>query len=128
MTKRENIMVVSGDFDPISYNQFNILKTCRSHCDWLIVGVHSDPYMEVFRGFKTYTYEQRKEMIEALPFVDEVFAFNDADGTSCSLLKLIKICYPNSIITFVSHAENYKDLPESKVRGIKFQTVKTELN
>jgi cytidyltransferase-like protein len=124
MTKKESITVVTGDFDPITYNQFQILKNCKTKCDWLIVGVHSDVFMEIYRGVQTYTYEQRMEMIESLPFVDEVFTFNDMDGTSCNLLKLIKMCYPQSNITYVSYTDNIKELPESKIRGIKFETIK----
>lgn len=128
MIKKESITVVSGNFDPITYDQFNILKTCKEKSDWIVVGLHSDLYMEIYKGVQTYTYDQRKEMLEALPFVDEVFTFNDTDGTSCNLLKLVKMCYPNSNITFVSYTGNIKELPEYKIRGIKFETINKEIN
>ena len=120
---KEKIIVVSGEFDPISYNEFKLLKTCKSKCDWLVVGVHSDAYRKVLRnGFKN-THEQRKEVIESFPFVDEVFTFNDMDGSSCNLLKLIKMCYPMSNIIYVSQTD-MTNMPETRIRGITFETIK----
>lgn len=121
MTKKENIIVVSGEFDPITYNDFRLLGTCKSKADWLIVGIHSDAFMDLCRGGHKNTYEQRKEMVESFPFVDEVFAFNDIDGTSCNLLKLIKLCYPASNIIYVSET-NMQNMPEARIRGITFTT------
>ena len=121
MTKKENIIVVSGEFDFITYNDFKLLKTCKSKCDWLVVGVHSDSYMELCRSGAKNTFEQRKEFVESFPFVDEVFTFNDFDGTSCNLLKLIKLCYPASNITYVSES-NMQNMPEARIRGITFTT------
>ena len=55
--------------------------------------------------------------------VDEVFTFNDSDGTVCQLLKLVKICYPHADITYVSN-EDMDNMPEKKIRGITFETLK----
>lgn len=121
MTVKESIFVVSGEFDPITYNEFKLLKTCKSKCDLLMVGIHSDAYMKLRYGGSKNTYEQRKEVVKSFPFVDEVFAFNDMDGTSCNLLKLIKMCYPQSIITYVSEKDMH-NMPESRIRGITFTT------
>ena len=120
---KEKIIVVSGEFDPISYNEFKLLKKCKSKCDWLVVGVHSDAYMKLLRDGSKNTQEQRMELIESYPFVDEVFKFNDADGTSCNLLKLIKMCYPMSNIIYVSQTD-MTNMPESRIRGITFETIK----
>jgi cytidyltransferase-like protein len=121
MTKKESIIVVSGEFDPLTYNDFKLLKTCKSKCDLLIVGIHSDAFMHLRYGSFNNNYEQRKEVISSFPFVDETFAFNDLDGTSCNLLKLVKMCYPASIITFVSEMDMH-NMPESRIRGVTFTT------
>jgi glycerol-3-phosphate cytidylyltransferase-like family protein len=69
------------------------------------------------------TYETRREIIKSLKYVDEVFTFNDSDGTVCQLLKIIKICYPNADITYISQ-EDMHNMPETKIRGITFETMK----
>jgi glycerol-3-phosphate cytidylyltransferase-like family protein len=120
---KERIIVISGEFDPPSYNEFKLLKKCKSMCDWLVVGVHSDAYMKLLRNGYKNTLDQRKEVVESFPFVDEVFTFNDMDGTSCNLLKLIKMCYPMSNIIYVSQTD-MTNMPESRIRGITFETIK----
>jgi glycerol-3-phosphate cytidylyltransferase-like family protein len=123
MILRENIIVLSGEFDPVTYGDFALMKTCKTKCNWLIVGIHSDSYMELCHGGFKNNFEQRKEVVESFPFVDEVFTFNDFDGTSCNLLKLVKLCYPMSNIIFVSKT-NMQNMPESRIRGITFTTYK----
>jgi glycerol-3-phosphate cytidylyltransferase-like family protein len=68
-------------------------------------------------------YETRREIIKSLKYVDEVFTFNDSDGTVCQLLKLVKICYPYTDITYISQ-EDMHNMPETKIKGITFETMK----
>jgi glycerol-3-phosphate cytidylyltransferase-like family protein len=68
-------------------------------------------------------YETRREIIKSLKYVDEVFTFNDSDGTVCQLLKLVKICYPQADITYISQ-EDMHNMPETKIKGITFETMK----
>lgn len=125
MNKREKIIVTSGEFDFLDYGVIQYLNTCKSKGDWLVVGIHTDMYMEFCRdGFKN-NYDQRLEMVESLKCVDEVFRFNDGDGTVCNLLKLVKHCYPMSDITYISDID-MKNMPETKIRGITFEVLKQE--
>jgi glycerol-3-phosphate cytidylyltransferase-like family protein len=123
MIKREKIVVVCGEFDPISYNDLKFLRKARHLGHWLIVGVHSDLWMKWCRDGSNQDYEERRTIIESMNFVDEVFRFNDSDGTVCNLLKLVKYCYPLSDITYVTQ-DDMHDGPELKIRGIKFETIK----
>jgi predicted RNA-binding protein with PUA-like domain len=68
-------------------------------------------------------YQARRNIIQNLKCVDEVFTFNDSDGTVCQLLKIVKICYPHSDITYISE-EDMHNMPETKIRGITFETMK----
>ena len=119
MKKRERIIIVCGVFDPLSLEDLHFLKACKNNGDWLIVGVHSDWWMGIAQGGSMQSYETRKEIIQELKCVDEVLDFNDSDGTICQLLRLVKILYPNSDITYVSDFDMMNQ-PESKIRGITF--------
>jgi glycerol-3-phosphate cytidylyltransferase-like family protein len=125
MKKRERIVVTSGEFDSFEYYDLRFLQVAKSVGDWLIVGIHSDMFMEYCHGGMKYPFEARKELIESLSCVDEVFRFNDGDGTVCNLLKLVKECYPMADITYVSDVD-MQDMPETKIRGIKFKVLKQE--
>jgi hypothetical protein len=61
--------------------------------------------------------------MQNIKLVDEIFSFNDSDGTVCQLLKIIKICYPEADITYVSN-EDMHNMPETKIRGITFERLK----
>lgn len=123
MTKKEKIIVTCGEFDPLSFSDYRFLKKCKSKGNWLIVGVHSDWWMEWCRGGTSSNYESRRELVSNLKCVDEVLTFNDTDGTVCQLLKIIKMCYPDASITYVSNTDMHNQ-PETKIRGINFETMK----
>jgi glycerol-3-phosphate cytidylyltransferase-like family protein len=123
MIEKDKIIVTSGSFDPLSLEELNFLKKCRRKGDWLIVGIHSDWWMLWAQGGFVHNYDTRKEIITSLRCVDEVFSFNDTDGTIAQLLKLTMICYPNAAVTYVSGA-NLNNTPEFKFRGINFETIK----
>jgi hypothetical protein len=122
MTK-DKIIVTAGEFDPLTLKDLIFLQKCKKKGDWLIVGVHSDMWMQLCRGGYIHNYNTRHEIIENLKCVDEVFKFNDGDGTACNLLRLIKHCYPLSDIRYLSN-QNMHNMPETKIRGITFEVLK----
>jgi len=120
---KDRIIITCGYFDPLSIDELKFLKRCRSKGDWLIVGVHSDWYMMYAQGGFVQNYDTRREILNNIKVVDEIMTFNDSDGTVCQLLKIAKICYPDAMITYISQ-EDMKDMPEMKIKGIKFETMK----
>ena len=120
---KDRIIITSGYFDPLSIQELNFLKKCKSKGDWLIVGIHSDWYMMYAQGGFVQNYDTRREILKNIKSVDEIMTFNDSDGTVCQLLKIAKICYPDAMITYISQ-EDMKDMPEMKIKGIKFETLK----
>ena len=123
MTKPEKIIITTGTFDPLTINELNLLKRCKQKGDWLVVGIHSDWWMMWAEGGMVQNYDDRREIIKNLKCVDEIFSFNDSDGTVCQLLKLVKICYPYADITYVSDIDMH-NMPEMKIKGITFETMK----
>lgn len=120
---KDRLIIVSGYFDPLSIEELTFLKKCKSKGDWLIVGIHSDWYMLYAQGGYVQKYDVRREILKNVNCVDEIMTFNDSDGTVCQLLKIAKICYPDAMITYISQ-EDMKDMPEMKIKGIKFETMK----
>ena len=64
-----NIKVfTSGTFDVLHYGHINLLKRAKELGDYLVVGLN-----ETKNGNPTYySYEERKKMLEAIRYVDEV--------------------------------------------------------
>lgn len=63
-----------GTFDVLHYAHLSFLKQAKELGDYLIVGVSNDEFNEQKKGKKAYyPYEVRKEMVESIKYVDEVF-------------------------------------------------------
>jgi glycerol-3-phosphate cytidylyltransferase-like family protein len=123
MQRKERIIITSGTYDPLTNDELHFLKRCRAKGDWLVVGVHSDWWMAWAEGGFVQNYGSRRNIVHNLKCVDEVFSFNDSDGTVCQLLKIVKICYPHAEITYISD-EDMHNMPETKIKGITFEVMK----
>jgi glycerol-3-phosphate cytidylyltransferase-like family protein len=122
MTKKEKIIVTCSEFDPFTADDLKFLQKCKSKGDWLIVGIHTDWWLQWCRGSIGENYNTRREIVSSVKFVDEILSFGDLDGTVCQLLKIVKICYPGADITYVSNTD-MQNMPEAKIKGIKFETM-----
>lgn len=71
-TKR--VVLVGGCFDLIHYGHIEFLKQSKTHGDYLLVALESDENVRRRKGDTRpiHTQTQRKTMLEALSFVDEV--------------------------------------------------------
>lgn len=119
---RDKIIVTTGNYDILTIEDFRFLQKCRSKGDWLIIGLHSDIIVHMTSNTLYNTYDDRQELLQGLNCVDEVMRFNDSDGTSCQLLKAVKLFYPQADITFISKYDMH-NMPETKIRGITFETI-----
>ena len=67
-------VLVGGCFDLLHFGHINFLREAKKHGDYLIVALESDENVRRMKGDNRpiHTQVQRKEMLEALTFVDEV--------------------------------------------------------
>ena len=64
----------AGTFDTFHIGHVNILRRCRAHGDYLLVGVSTDEF-NAMKGKKAlYPFKHRLEIIRSLRFVDEARA------------------------------------------------------
>ena len=119
---RDSIIVIAGNYDILTLDNVEFIKKCKRKGDWLIVGLHSDVMVHLTSNNLYNSYETRHEILKSLKYVDEVFKFNDSDGTYCKLLKSVKLFYPNADITFITTYDMH-NTPETKIRGITFETI-----
>lgn len=62
-----------GSFDLFHIGHLNILKKAKENCDYLIVGLNSDETMLRCKNkLPVIPYEERKQILEAIKYVDEV--------------------------------------------------------
>ena len=66
-------VITYGTFDLLHYGHINLLKRAKAQGDYLIVALSTDEFNWNSKQKKCYfTYEQRKQLLEAIRFVDLV--------------------------------------------------------
>ncbi|KAA8370627.1 glycerol-3-phosphate cytidylyltransferase [Leuconostoc carnosum] len=66
-------IITYGTFDMLHYGHINLLKRAKEMGDYLIVALSTDEFNWDAKQKKTYfSYEKRKQLLEAIRFVDLV--------------------------------------------------------
>ncbi len=65
-------IITYGTYDLLHYGHINLFRRAKALGDYLVVAISTDDFNAI-KGKKSYfTYEQRKTMVEAIRYVDEV--------------------------------------------------------
>lgn len=76
---------VRGAYDLFHVGHLRLLKRCKEHCDYLIVGVDSDELVEGYKNRKLcIPEEERLEIVKAIKYVDDavIVDYHNADPKS----------------------------------------------
>lgn len=76
-----------GTFDVLHRGHINLLKRAKERGDYLIVGISTDEFNAIKGKKSYYDYETRKEMLEAIKYVDEVIPESDWNQKPGDILK-----------------------------------------
>jgi glycerol-3-phosphate cytidylyltransferase len=66
-----------GTFDLLHWGHINLLKRAKSLGDYLIVAISTDEFNAIKNKKAYHNYENRKLILEAIRYVDEVIPEND---------------------------------------------------
>lgn len=87
-------VLVSGGFDPVHIGHIRLFKEARALGDYLIVLANNDNWLKAKKGFVFMDENERKAVIEAIRWVDEVqitkHPENPSDMSICREIKEIK--------------------------------------
>jgi len=88
------IVAVSGGFDPLHIGHIRMFKEARALGDKLVVILNNDNWLKMKKGYSFMPEEERKEVIESLACVDEVYitkhSENSDDMSVCDALAEVK--------------------------------------
>ena len=103
-------VAVSGGFDPIHVGHIRYFKEAKKLGDKLVVILNSDQFLKNKKGYIFMPFEERKELLESIKYVDEVVRCIDKDQTVCQTLRKLK---PD--IFAKGGDRNLKNIPEKEV-------------
>ena len=91
--KKSKVGFTCSTFDLLHPGHILMLKDCKNHCDYLIVGLQKDPTIDrpTSKNKPIQTLEERLLMISSIKYIDEVRIYS----TEKDLIKLIKDINPD---------------------------------
>ncbi len=89
MKKKRIKGITFGSFDLCHYGHALMFEECKQHCDYLIVGVQSDPSIDrPEKNSPIQSHTERLGIVKSLKFVDEVIPY-DSERDLIEILKKI---------------------------------------
>lgn len=113
----ENIVLVTGGFDPLHSGHIAYFKEAKKLGDHLIVGINSDDWLDRKKGRAFMPWNERLCIINNLSMVDEVYTFDDADGSARHFIQQVRAHYPQSKLIFANGGDRtHTNIPEMDVK------------
>lgn len=110
------IVLVTGGFDPVHSGHIAYFKAARSLGDMLIVGLNSDDWLTRKKGAAFMPWNERLCIVNNLSMVDEVFTFDDEDGSARNFIRQVRAHYPTAKLIFANGGDRTeKNIPEMDV-------------
>ena len=112
----KKIILVTGGFDPIHSGHIAYFKAARTLGDMLIVGLNSDDWLVRKKGAAFMPWNERLCIVNNLSMVDEVFTFDDEDGSARHFIQQVRAHYPDAELIFANGGDRTKEnIPEMDV-------------
>lgn len=118
------IVLVTGGFDPVHSGHIAYLKAARTLGDMLLVGLNSDDWLIRKKGQAFMPWNERLCVINNLSMVDEVYTFDDEDGSARQFIRQVRAHYPTAELIFANGGDRTQDnIPEMDVNDTKLEFV-----
>ena len=118
------IVLITGGFDPLHSGHIAYFKAAKTLGDILIVGLNSDDWLVRKKGAAFMPWNERLCIINNLSMVDEVYTFDDDDGSAKHFIQQARAHYPDAELIFANGGDRTKDnIPEMDVVDVNLSFV-----
>lgn len=121
------VVIATGGFDPIHSGHVEYLKAAKmiaGEDGLLIVGVNSDEWLIRKKGKAFMTRKERRQVVAAIRYVDDVIVFDDSDGSAKDCIREVRGMFRNADIIFVNGGDrtagNIPELDYEDSHGVTF--------
>ena len=115
------IVLVTGGFDPVHSGHISYLNHADHLGDCVVIGLNSDSWLARKKGRPFMTWQERMTVLDNLHMVDNVIAFDDADGTACDAIRRVKAMFPGEKIIFANGGDRtWDNIPEMVFDDVEF--------
>ena len=90
---RKSIIVLSGGFDPVHKGHLRMFREASWLGHQVIIGLNSDEWLTRKKGKPFMEFEERKEILEGMKYINQVIPFDDSDDTACDLIRKVHKIY-----------------------------------
>ena len=87
--KRKVVVAVSGGFDPVHAGHIRHFQEAKKLGDYLVVFLNTDEWLTEKKGKPFMGFDERKEILESIRYVDEVVRVIDKDDSVALTLELV---------------------------------------
>lgn len=89
-SKKEIVVATSGGFDPVHVGHIRLFREAKALGDKLVVILNSDDFLLKKKGCVFMPFNERKEILESIKYVDEVVSSVDTDHTVSKTLEKLR--------------------------------------
>ena len=116
------IVMATGGFDPVHSGHIAYFKAAKALGDLLIIGLNSDEWLERKKGRAFMPWNERLCILNNLAMIDEVYTFDDEDGSARHFIQQVRAHYPAATLVFANGGDRTKDnIPEMDVQDTNIE-------
>lgn len=111
----EDIVILTGGFDPIHSGHIEMIKVARS-MGRVVIGLNSDEWLTRKKGHPFMPFNERYAVLDQFKNILQVLPFNDQDNSAKDAILKVRKMFPKNKIIFANGGDRTQEnIPEMDI-------------